>query len=203
MQQQYKIQEFVLNDSWIFFKMKNVKIVNRLFQSLIPFLQSKLALAALISVVLVSCGKEKVIFEKKYDLKNGQWAYADTLNFAFNIADTMEIYDIVMTIKHTPQYPMQNMYTHIYTKFPSGERIVQLLNIDLADNTGKWEGDCSGSECRFEIPIQPNAFFNAAGQHLITLEQYMRMESLAGINSIALKIVDKGIKRDLTIKKKN
>ena len=203
MQQQYKIQEFVLNDSWIFFKMKNVKIVNRLFQSLIPFLQSKLALATLISFVLVSCGKEKVIFEKKYDLKNGQWAYADTLNFAFNIADTMEIYDIVMTIKHTPQYPMQNMYTHIYTKFPSGERIVQLLNIDLADNTGKWEGDCSGSECRFEIPIQPNAFFNAAGQHLITLEQYMRMESLAGINSIALKIVDKGIKRDLTIKKKN
>ncbi len=175
-----------------------MKIVNHLIQSLIFFLQSKIALAALISVVIVSCGKEKVIFEKKYDLKDGQWAYADTLKFSFNIADTMEIYDIVLTIKHTPQYPMQNMYTHIYTKFPSGERIMQLLNIDLADNTGKWEGDCSGSECRFEIPIQPNAFFNAAGQHIITLEQYMRTESLAGINSIALKIVDKGIKRDLT-----
>ena len=176
----------------------NVKIINRLIQTLILFLRSKIALAIFISVVLVSCGKEKVIFEKKYDLKNGQWAYADTLNFAFNIADTMEIYDIVLTIKHTPQYPMQNLYTHIYTKFPSGERIVQQLNIDLADNTGKWEGDCSGSECKFEIPIQPNAFFNAAGQHIITLEQYMRMESLIGINSIALKIVDKGIKRDLT-----
>ena len=172
--------------------MINVKLLNRLFFIL---------LAPLLSIAFMSCGKENVVFEKKYDLKNGQWTYADTLDFDFDIADTTEIYDIVLTIKHTPQYPMQNIYTHIYTKFPSGERVKQQLNIDLADNTGKWEGDCSGSECDFEIPIQPNAFFNASGRHTITLEQYMRVESLAGINSIALKIVDKGMKRDLSTPK--
>ncbi len=172
--------------------MNNVNLIKRLFFIL---------LALPLSIAFVSCGKEKIIFEKKYDLKNGQWTYADTLDFAFNIADTMEIYDIVLTIKHTPQYPMQNIYTNIYTKFPSGERIKQQLNIDLADNTGKWAGNCSGSECVFEIPIQPNAFFNANGLHTITLEQYMRVESLAGINNIALKIVDKGMKRDLATEK--
>lgn len=149
------------------------------------------------SFLLASCGKEKVIFEKKYDIKNSQWRYADTLDFSFEIKDTTAIYDIVLGIEHTPQYPMQNLYTHIYTKFPSGERIKQLLNIDLADNAGKWEGKCDGSECDFEIPIQPNAFFNKTGNHIITLEQYMRTDSLAGINSITLKLVDKGIKRDL------
>ena len=168
-----------------------MKSLKRLFYFFIP-----------LSIVLVSCGKEKVIFEKKYDIKNSQWAYSDTLDFAFNITDTMEIYDIVLKLKHTPQYPMQNLYTNIYTKFPSGERIKQLLNIDLADNTGKWEGDCSSSECTFEMAIQPNAFFNKTGQHTITLEQYMRTDNLAGINSIELKIVDKGIKRDLNAVKK-
>ena len=172
--------------------MINVKLLKSLFFILF---------ASPLSIAFVSCGKEKVVFEKKYDLKNGQWTYADTLDFAFDIADTTEIYDIVLTIKHTPQYPMQNIYTRIYTKFPSGERVKQQLNIDLADNTGKWEGDCSGSECDFEIPIQPNAFFNATGQHIITLEQYMRVESLAGINAIALKIVDKGMKRDISAPK--
>jgi gliding motility-associated lipoprotein GldH len=150
---------------------------------------------------LLACGKEHTLFEKKYDLKSEQWTYSDSLNFAFNITDTMAIYDIVLSVKHTPQYAFQNMYTNIYTQFPTGERVKQLLNIDLADNTGKWEGKCSGSECVFEIPIQPNAFFNQTGQHVITLEQYMRSEALSGIKNIALRIVDKGIKRDLEAEK--
>ena len=151
--------------------------------------------ALVLCLLLYACSKKKVLFEKQYDLKSSQWTYSDTLNFNFNITDTLAIYDIVLAIKHTPQYALQNIYTNIYTKFPSGERVKQLLNIDLADNTGKWESTCNSSECDFEIPIQPNAFFNQAGQHTITLEQYMRKDSLANIKSISLKIVEKDIKR--------
>lgn len=146
-------------------------------------------------VFLAACQKEKVIFEKNYELKNDQWTYADTLNYAFNIADTMAIYDIVLDINHTPQYPMQNLYMNIYTKFPTGERLKQLLNIDLADNTGKWQGDCNSKECHLTIPIQPNAYFNKAGEYTITLEQYMREANLNGVKSVRLKLVDKEQKR--------
>lgn len=147
------------------------------------------------ALFLMSCGKEKVIFEKKYDLKESTWAYRDTLDFAFQIADTNQIYDIVLAIKHTPQYSYQNIYTNIYTMFPSGERVKQLLNINLADNTGKWLGECGRSSCLFVLPIQENAFFNAQGQHIITLEQYLRTDQLKGIENISLKIVEKGAKR--------
>jgi gliding motility-associated lipoprotein GldH len=147
-------------------------------------------------LLLLNC-----LFEKNYDLKNGQWAYGDTLDFTFNITDTMAVYDIVMVFKHTPQYATQNLYMNISTKFPTGERPKQLLNIDLADNTGKWEGKCNSTECAFEIPIQPNAYFNAAGQYTITLEQYMREEYLKDIKSIALKLVDKNQKRDFEVEK--
>jgi gliding motility-associated lipoprotein GldH len=154
-----------------------------------------------IALFALSCGKEKVIFEKKYDLKNGQWAYMDTLDFTFTIADTMSLYDIVMVIKHTPQYATQNLYMNISTKFPTGERPKQLLNIDMADNTGKWEGNCNSSECTFQIAIQPNAYFNAAGQYTITLEQYMRDEYLKDIKSIGVKLVGKNQKRDFEVEK--
>ncbi len=154
-----------------------------------------------IALSALACSKEKVIFEKNYDLKNGQWAYGDTLGFTFSIADTMALYDIVMVIKHTHQYATQNLYMNISTKFPTGERPKQLLNIDLADNTGKWEGNCNSTECTFEIPIQPNAYFNTAGQYTITLEQYMREEYLKDIKSIALKLVDKNQKRDFEVEK--
>jgi gliding motility-associated lipoprotein GldH len=161
------------------------------------FLYSMLAVCGF----LTSCGKEKVIFEKDYTIKNDAWTYADTLSFAFDITDTMALYDIVLTVEHTPQYSMQNIYTNIYTKFPKGERIKQTLSIDLADNTGTWQGKCSGSSCDFNIKIQENAFFNILGAHVITLEQFMRVESLAGIKNIGLKIVDMGKRRDLNAEK--
>ena len=152
------------------------------------------------SLFFAACGKEKVVFEKNYDLKNEQWTYADTLNFDFDIADTMAIYDLVLNVKHGSNYPMQNIYTNIYTQFPSGERIKQLLNVNLADNTGKWEGNCSGNTCNFEVKIQENAFFNALGKHIITIEQFMRVEALVGVKSVSLKVVDKGVKRNLSKK---
>ena len=67
--------------------------------------------------VFAACGKEKTIFEKEYTIQNSAWTYADSLNFAFNIADTMAVYDIVVHIKHRADYGFQNLYTRIQTKF--------------------------------------------------------------------------------------
>jgi gliding motility-associated lipoprotein GldH len=172
--------------------LKNMMVHKRIYPLLGLFLS-----------IFIACKKENIIFEKNYDIKNAHWTYTDTLDFAFDIADTMALYDMVLTVQHTPQYPLQNLYTNIYTKFPTGERIKQLLNIDMADNTGKWVGDCNSSECNLEIPIQENAFFNIKGQHIITLEQYMRIDSLSGIQNISFKIIDKGVKRDLTVEQKS
>ena len=148
-------------------------------------------------LVFAACGKEKTIFEKEYPIQNTAWAYADTLNFAFDIADTTALYDIVVHIKHRADYGFQNLYTRIHTKFPTGDRRSQTLNFDLADNTGKWIGKKSGDSRDFEVKIQENAFFNQTGQHVITLEQLMRVESLSGIERIQLEVIDKGEKRKL------
>ncbi len=150
-----------------------------------------------IVLLLTACGKEKTIFEKEYPIQNSAWTYADTLNFAFDIADTTALYDIVVHIKHRADYGFQNLYTRIHTKFPTGERRTQTLNFDLADNTGQWNGKKSGSSRDFEVKIQQNAFFNQVGQHVITLEQLMRKESLEGIERIQLEVIDKGEKRKL------
>ncbi|MBL7815270.1 MAG: gliding motility lipoprotein GldH [Saprospiraceae bacterium] len=155
-------------------------------------------LAALFLVTflfLTACGKEKTIFEKEYPIQNSTWTYADTLKFAFDITDTTALYDIVVHIKHKPDYGFQNLYTRIHTQFPKGDRRSQTLNFDLADNTGKWVGKKSGSGYNFEVKIQNNAFFNQIGQHTIVLEQLMRVESLVGIEKISLEVVNKGDKK--------
>ncbi|MDZ7879011.1 MAG: gliding motility lipoprotein GldH [Saprospiraceae bacterium] len=159
---------------------------------------SFMALMVIMACLSSACNKEKILFEKEYAWQDATWRHSDTLNFAFDIADTMALYDIVLTVKHNTDYPYQNIYSQIFTKFPTGERSKQLINVDLADNTGKWNGESSGKTRSYSVDIQQNAFFNQTGKHVITLEQFMRTDDLARIESVALRIVDKQAKRDLT-----
>jgi gliding motility-associated lipoprotein GldH len=146
--------------------------------------------------LLVACGdKEKPVFEKKYDLPKGEWTYVDSLGFTFDIADTSTLYDLVLDIGHRTDYPFQNLYTQIGLNFPQGQRTQQLVNIDLADNTGKWYGEGRGESRHYEVNIQTNAFFNQIGKHTYTFTQYMRTDVLRGVESLSFKLINKGSRK--------
>jgi gliding motility-associated lipoprotein GldH len=146
--------------------------------------------------VFSACGKSNLC-DKKYDFPQQIWAYQDTLNFGFEVKDTMVLYDLVLNINHRSDYAYRNIYTKIYTKFPDNQRIQQVLSLDVSDPTGKSAGNCSGGDCSVEVVLQPNAFFNKVGKHQLTLAQFMRTDSLKGIKNIAFRVTDTGKKRDL------
>ena len=145
----------------------------------------------LTSLFLISCGKN-FIYEKSFPIKNGEWAYVDTLDFNFEIQDTSKIYNLYLNIEHSTDYGFQNLYINIYTQFPTGERIKELVSVELAAKGGIWFGECDSEKCRLEVPIQQNAFFNQAGNYAVTVEQYMRKNPLSGVGEIAFKIEDTG-----------
>lgn len=135
-------------------------------------------------LIIASCGNNYE-YEQKYTVENNAWSYQDTLNFNFNIIDTNRIYNLYLEVEHESSYAFQNLYTQIHTKFPGGERLDETLSLELASKAGSWLGDCSGSTCKLLIPIQENAYFNAAGDYEITLEQYMRENPINGIISVS------------------
>lgn len=145
---------------------------------------------------LLSCGPD-YIYERSFEINNKEWAYEDTLNFEVEISDTLSIYNLYLDIEHTTDYAMQNIYILIYTKFPTGERINERVAIDFADKTGQWYGKCDKTKCNLRVNIQKGAFFNTPGKHLFTIEQFMRIDPLPGIISIAFRIEDTGQKRTL------
>ena len=155
-----------------------------------------LILSTLSIFTLLSCGPN-YIFDQTMEIAEKGWAYEDTLNFEIKIEDTLEIYNLYLDIGHNTDYKKQNIYILIYTQFPSGERIKERVAIDFSDKTGQWYGDCNTEKCNLRVNIQEGAFFNLAGKHMITIEQFMRMDPLPGIRNIALRIEDTGQKRDL------
>lgn len=142
----------------------------------------------------VGCG-DTFDFEKTYTIDEGGWEYEDAFDYNLTIQDTTVIYNIYLELSHSDTYANQNLYVQIHTKFPSGELLKEQISLELADKTGKWNGNCSGKQCTVRIPIQQGAFFNQAGQYTFTVEQFMRKNPLQGVHSVALLLEDTQQKR--------
>lgn len=147
-----------------------------------------------LSLILTSCGPD-YIFDQSYEVSGDTWTYSDTLNFEVDIKDSLKIYNLYLELEHSTDFYFHNMYVQIHTAFPSGKRISEKVSLELANKAGAWFGNCDEDWCTLNIPIQTGAYFNAIGQHVITLEQYSRKENLEGVKRIAFKIEDTGQSR--------
>ena len=147
----------------------------------------KLLIPAALCLLLAGCGDD-VIYEKTLDVPDGTWVYEDTLNFDFDITDTAQSYGLLLDVTHAGDFGFQNLYVQFHTTYPSGNKETQLVSLELAARSGIWNGKCSGNECTVEIPLQEKAIFKEPGRHTLSVEQYMRQNTLPGINSMALRI---------------
>lgn len=147
-----------------------------------------------IGLSLASCN-DKVLFEEQKEIPGGVWMYRDSLDFRFTVTDTAELYNMYVDFEHADTFPNQNVYLRLYTKFPDGKRLSRARSFDLFNAQGESAGQCSGNKCRVHSLLQDNAYFNRPGEYVITLEQYMRRDSLAGVKKVGLVIEKTGKKR--------
>ncbi len=146
----------------------------------------------LLLILLASC-QESFYFSESKTFDQGAWVYQDSVDFEVTIPDTTTFFDLVLDLEHTTSYPYQNIYLYIHTLFPTGERYGKQVNIDLADKTGQWQGDCSGEVCNVRVDLQRSAYFNKMGVYTFTVKQFMRMDTLQSIQSVALRLREKQI----------
>jgi gliding motility-associated lipoprotein GldH len=133
---------------------------------------------------------QSFFFDEKKELKDGVWAYQNQLAFDFKVDDTTAVYNIFLELKHSSEYPHQNLYAKVHVRFPDGQERKQQVSLELADGKGEWQGKCSGKTCTRRIPFMPNATFDQAGAYQMKFEQFTRQVSVEGINSLRL-IVEK------------
>lgn len=147
-----------------------------------------------IAAGITSC-EQNIFFSEEKVIAGGIWTYRDTLNFAFTVTDTSEIYNMYVDFEHADTFPSQNIYVKLYTRFPDGKRLSRSRSFDLFNAMGETAGECSGGTCRVHSLLQDNAYFNRPGEYVITLEQFMRRDSLPGLKTVGLVIEKTGKKR--------
>lgn len=144
-------------------------------------------LAAAIS--FSACNWATGVFEKNLNLPGHQWPAGIKPDIAFNISDTVSLYNVYIVIRHTDAYHFNNMYVRATVQEPGSANMKSGdYDLQLATNGKGWIGTAMDDIYDARLLIQPKTKFSKSGVYHITLEQLMREDPLLNVLSAGLRV---------------
>ncbi|MDM1296057.1 gliding motility lipoprotein GldH [Sphingobacterium sp. N143] len=138
----------------------------------------------------VSCDQTAILNENN-PIDNKAWLYTSPSTFQFHISDNTKKYDVLMDIRHTPEYAFSNLFVLIHQQGPDKKRYTFRKEVKLAKPDGKWTGKSSGSLYNNQTIIHNDYQFPDTGLYIVSIEQHMRENPLKEITDIGLKVIPK------------
>lgn len=149
----------------------------------------KIVFPILILFALFSCEQEQVFFQKYLSLPKDGWKHQDTITYEFDSQDSLAKYDFNLTLRNQTSYPYANIFLFVYTEFPNDKSALDTLNFLLADPSGKWYGETSGTLVESTVTFKSKTSIPYNGHYKMHVIQGMREETLFDVNDIGLKII--------------
>lgn len=139
-------------------------------------------------ILLIYSCDSRGLFEDDQSFDSKSWHMDNMPSFTFEIEDTAPK-DIFLKLRNDLNYPYQNIYITYYLLNAQGEEVAtELVNIPLFDDvTGKPEGK-GNSIYQSSMLVLENYSFPSAGEYTFKLAQYMRSESLDGMQSVGVRV---------------
>lgn len=148
---------------------------------------SKFILIFIIGCSFVGCQYD-VLYEKNIPVNTYQWNILDTLRYDIEIKDSLQKYDLSISIRHRDQYDYTNLYINIHTLLPNGTTKSELVSLPLCDESGNWLGKCSGDICFSRILLMKKIQFPITGKYRFYITQEMRQQDLKNILDVGMRL---------------
>ena len=142
------------------------------------------SLCALIWIV-ASC-HAKARYSESRSIPDQKWKQNDKTVFKIPIDDTTQLYNIVLTLRTTADFPYRNLWMYLTIDGPSGKSRKLPLNIITADPNGRWTGDKSGSVVTFDTLLVSHNRFPKKGQYTFAFEQATTQQILPEVLDLTL-----------------
>ncbi len=143
--------------------------------------------------ILFSACEQSRVFDKNISLEKEGWFYGEQENFEVSVLDTNISYNLYINVRHTDEYPYNNLWLNMTTVFPDSTVQKNKVSVILSESNGEWTGDCVDGICFNSVLVQSNFLLPQKGKYTITLEQDMRMNPLPFILSIGVKLEKFGV----------
>ncbi|MBQ7210616.1 MAG: gliding motility lipoprotein GldH [Paludibacteraceae bacterium] len=144
----------------------------------------RLILFCSVACIFIACDSE-TLYSGSVSLPLSGWHADSALNFNFAVSDTISPCNVIISVRHTNNYPYQNMWLIVDNSL---QNKVDTIEFYLADQRGVWLG--SGNSRLREMPIlflENYQFADTAMQH-ISIRHAMRDTLLRGVSDIGVRI---------------
>jgi gliding motility-associated lipoprotein GldH len=142
------------------------------------------AIIGFIFLLTLSACDRGVLISEKWIWKDKQWIAGDKKTMVMEAVDTNTVYQMDLLVGHEETYGYQNLYIKTTTTFPSGKEVVSVTSLELVDDQGGWVGDYGENCCKAELPLQRRFTFPEIGKYTWTVEPWMRLDTVKGVNSL-------------------
>ncbi len=133
-----------------------------------------------------------MVFQGDVAVPDGAWSSTFTPGFTFTMNDTVRQHDVFIDVRHTTEYPFQDMYIFVTLEGPGGRTTTDTVDLLLADPSGRWSGDGLGfihaDRYHAHVLYRYRNRFPRAGEYTVTLQQAMRRDPLPGVIDVGVSI---------------
>lgn len=142
----------------------------------------------------VSCN-DKITFTKYKSLPNGNWEAHQNISFEFDIKDTISPKNLFINLRNNKEYAYSNLYVITALNFPNGDKIIDTLQYEMADNTGKYLGKGFTDIKENKLFYKEEKVFPQLGKYVFNIQHAMRkngevkaMPILEGVQDVGFSI---------------
>lgn len=144
-------------------------------------------MAVLVTVSVLSGCSSRTVYSRYLNIPSEGWQQDSVLTYDVAITDSLAAYSVVLSLRHTPAYPFQNLWLFVESDV-FGQR--DTLEYYLADQRGRWLGNGFGDRKEMPCLLYEHLRFPHCGTYRFAVRQGMRKEWLNGVSEVGL-VVEK------------
>lgn len=157
-------------------------------------MKSKIGIFFLVAMLLASCDSN-IEFDNYITLPKSAWNKKNTIQFTFPINDSIGKKNLFINLRNNKDYAYSNLFLITQMDFPDGQIIIDTLEYDMADVTGKFLGEGFTDIKENKLFYKENITFPRKGEYTFKVRQAMRkngevegIEELEGITHVGFRI---------------
>lgn len=146
------------------------------------------------TLTMVSCDSKRV-FDQYVAIENAEWEAQKPVSFSFSVNDTLVQRNLFINVRNNNNYPFSNLFLITKMKFPDNQQIVDTLEYDMADITGKFLGEGFSEIKENKLFYKEHIQFPKTGEYTIDIMQAMRkngeiegVTALEGVTDVGFRI---------------
>ncbi len=159
--------------------------------------KSKIIVFVLVAFSILSCDSKRE-YDSIVTIADSSWKSTNTVSFNFDVKDTINKKDLFLTIRNNQKYSYSNLFLITTLNFPNGKKIVDTLEYEMADSSGRFLGKGFTGIKENKLFYKENVVFPMSGEYTVLINQAMRkngaingIESLEGITEVGFRIEKK------------